>query len=575
MTMVADGAGGLLGRGYIAIHGYTRPFNDAMRSASQEAQRGFSQLQKSALNMSGAIAGAFTMTAAATAALAFSIRSAAEAAAQYEDQWRRIHSVSQDSAEAVKELSDEATRLAAQLGVPHREALDALYRIVDVGYEGADAIDIFRISLAAAVGRQENLGDVTKAVTGMMHAWNVPVERSGELMDLMAAAARLGAGDISDLGEQMAATASLQLGPLNVGLMDLLAIVVPLSKTNLDFAGALRAVGSGMRRLLDAGTDVQRVFDELGVRTFAELVTMQDEAEDSQGRFLSALRQVTEVAEELHITIWEIVGSGQRQAAMLRVLTDETGEFEEAYKQLREAGGETFEILEKALERTSLATRAFGTEFSRLFVTIGELFTDIYGNMMASVAAFVRSLTDTIQESEELQAAIAAMITEALKIGGIITLVGMLVLLLKTLKSTVVMVMGAGLALILAWRYNILGVQEGFSALLGLIQSILAPIGRMISLLLGLQDVPPVINAVVGGFAVLLALKVKAWAIGVLGIFASIKATFLAISPVIWLAVGAVTALIYAFTELSFVGSAIIGILASLMAIRLLPGLPV
>lgn len=455
---------GELARAYITVAAHTQPLQQGMRQAVAVGQQQLGAIQQTVARATGAMMAGFTMVAAATAALAFSLKAAAESAIRYEDTWRKISALSAESSKEIKKMADEARATAADYGIMGDAAIDALEHVVDVGYEGANALKVFEAAIAGATGTWSDARGTAEALTGTMHLFNVEADKATDVVSVLMTAARLGRGTIEDFGDQAFGVATAQVAKLGVSLQEILAIVVPLSKGSLEFSGALRAVGSGMRKLITENKEMTAIFAYLDSTLDANINNIRDLIEHAGGLW-EAFKLVADASDALGLSWEKVFGEGQRQAALLHMLLQDTGDVEEAYRQLAESGEIAAGMLAEAMESPAMAGKVLSAELKNIWIDLGSLFAETFATITSMVATAMRSFSNLLRENEKFREALARTILIGLEFGGVTVAIGMTMLAIKMLTSAFMIALLVMVTLYGMWRWNILNVQEGLKGL--------------------------------------------------------------------------------------------------------------
>lgn len=82
-----------------------------------------------------------------------------------------------------------------------KQASEALANLSQMGYRGADSIDLLKASANAAMLNNIDLGSATETVTSSLHAFGFSASDSGHVLDVMTKASQLGKLSFNDFGK--------------------------------------------------------------------------------------------------------------------------------------------------------------------------------------------------------------------------------------------------------------------------------------------------------------------------------------------------------------------------------------
>jgi TP901 family phage tail tape measure protein len=125
--------------------------------------------EKSSSAMAGLAAPLAAVGVAAVAALGVS----AKMASDFNQQMELVHTQAGASQKEVEALKNQVLALAPAVGFGPTALAEALYHVESVGYRGADAMSILKISAEGAAVGQASLDDTTYALTSTMKSFNL------------------------------------------------------------------------------------------------------------------------------------------------------------------------------------------------------------------------------------------------------------------------------------------------------------------------------------------------------------------------------------------------------------------
>lgn len=199
-----------------------------------------------------------------TASFAQMARELYSFASSFEDAMKEVSTISKDVAGNLDEYKDKILDLTMQVPIAADQASRALYQIVSAGHDGADALEILRVSAQAAVGGVTETATSADAITTLLNAYQQSASEAQHISDLLFTTVRLGKTTMGELGQSIAQVAPLAASS-GIAMQEVLSAVATLTKSGTPTAQAMtqiRAAITGVNKELGDGAFKGRTLQE-------------------------------------------------------------------------------------------------------------------------------------------------------------------------------------------------------------------------------------------------------------------------------------------------------------------------
>ena len=335
----------------------------------------------------------FRVGAGLTAGLVASLSSFAAA----EESLSKIEGLVGVTREELKAWGFDATEAARKFGVTTKEALDGMFFVTSAGFRGAEAMQVWEKSTAAAAS---GLGDVTtiaNLVTGVLDVYGSDTISAAQATDQLIATIREGKLDPATLAGPLASILPLA-NELGVEFGELGGLMAILSRKNFDaargatalrgvFAKLIKPSKQGKDALEEFGLtmeDLRKTFDEQGV--MAGLRTLQAAFGDDE----EAITRVFEDVEGL-VGVYALLGSEVESSdAIIRNVIEDTTGLEVAFGAASDTMTFKFKramaIAKVALEDLGRELEPLAKQVLDMAVVFGQWFGDLSGEAKRAIA---------------------------------------------------------------------------------------------------------------------------------------------------------------------------------------------
>jgi TP901 family phage tail tape measure protein len=225
----------------VVLTGNSANLSAVLRSAARDIERFGTQI-----NSTGASASTFTNVAkglgVAGLAIAAGLSYAAKEAAAFERQMRNVNSIAKLSEGGLKAMSKEVLALSRTLPQSATTLAAGLYDIVSSGFQGADALNILKVSAKAASAGLTTTAVSAKGINAVLNAYGLSAKDAADVSDVLFQTVNLGvvtfeelSGSIGDVvGTAAAAGVSIDQVGSAIATMTLSGISAAESTTALN-----------------------------------------------------------------------------------------------------------------------------------------------------------------------------------------------------------------------------------------------------------------------------------------------------------------------------------------------------
>jgi len=206
-------------------------------------------------------------TALAAIALGKAFRASVTNAADFERELAVFRVTAGATADQMREVSDQARKLGADITLPGVSAQDAAVALTELSKAGLSVQDSLagaRGALQLATAAQIDNAQATEIVANALNAFALGGDQATRVADLLTGAANAAQGSILDMSlalKQSAAVASL----VGISVEDTVVILTELAKAGLSASDAGTSFRTALVRLIHPTKDVQAALDKLQI----------------------------------------------------------------------------------------------------------------------------------------------------------------------------------------------------------------------------------------------------------------------------------------------------------------------
>ncbi len=432
-------------------------------------EKGIASAQRSAESFSkrlGDLGG--KMSLAVTAPLVGIAGAAVKSAADFEQSMNIMQQVAGATGDEMKAMQKQALKLGAETAFSAGEAADAMLELAKAGMKPMQVMEAIPgvLDLAAAGGL--GLAEAAGVTTAALNAFNMAASESGNVANMLAAAANASASDVTDLG------AAVQQGGFAFAaagqeLDDLVASTAILSNVGLTGSDAGTALKNAMMRLMNPTKEAAEMMATLGINVY-----------DTQGNMLDWADVIDEVdrataglTDEARNAALGTIFMSDGMKAMIPLLD----EGKEGFLDMRKA----INVQGSAANTANARMKGFAGAVEYLKGSVDSFLIEAALPFLDSLSGIVRNIADLITMVSQLPAPIR---NTAIGIGALLAAAGPLMLIVSKLApafgmlgtvlgaivSPVGLLVAAVGALVAVFATDFMGVR---TALAGMVNNLL------------------------------------------------------------------------------------------------------
>lgn len=392
-----------------------------------------------------------SMTLGITAPVVALGAASVKASSDFETAMTNVSTLVDTTTESMKEMGAAVLDISKRVPVAAEDLTAALYDVRSAGVDAADAMGVLENSAKLGVAGLGSTSEAVDLVTSSLNAFELTGADANKVYDNIFRTVKSGKTTISDLSQGFGAVSGT-VSAAGIKLDDYLSSVAALTTTGLPAAQAhtqMRAAIAGLTR--ETGLS-KKVFSDLGVKTFSELIAKSG----GVGQAFTSLRDATG---NNAATLIKLLGSTEAYNAVLSISGAQNEAYTETLAGMRDGTDAMGEAFDKQSSTMAAKSQMLKNTLNVAAVQIGEVLVPV----VAKLADFVSSLADRFSNlSPSLQKAVIAFAAIAAAVGPVLVVAGTLVSAWGK-----IMPLFAGLSTIMG--------TAGFTATLGALAAAAAP----------------------------------------------------------------------------------------------------
>lgn len=397
----------------------------------------------------------------AAAGLAFG--GALKSASDFNDGMAKMSTIADTSKVSLEELKDQFLDLSNETGKSASELAEAGYQALSAGVETEKAAGFVGTAADLAKAGFTTTTTAVDVLTTAMNAYGEEAGTAEEIANKLVRTQNLGKTTVNELASSMGKiipTAS----SMNVGIDNLAAGYVSLTKQGIGTAEATTYMNSMLNELGDSGTTLGGILKEKTGKSFQELM-------DSGMSMGDVLKITKDYADDAGIAYNELWGSAEAGKAGLAILNGGVDEFNSTVETMSSKTDDVGAALEK-LETPSQKAKESLNRIKNSGIEMGDSLLTALAPVMDKISGGIEKATAWFSGLDSgAQIAVMAIL-------AIITAIGPLLIFIGTLMSSV----GSIIAFLPT-------LQAGLTAVGGVIAAIGAPVLIIVGLIAALVAV--------------------------------------------------------------------------------------
>ena len=130
---------------------------------------------------------------------------------QFQQSMKEVATLSSGIKGSLTDFMNSVIDMTREVPVGAVESAKALYQIVSAGHDGADAMNILKVSAKAAIGGVTETATSADAITTILNAYKKGASEAESVSDMLFTTAKLGKTTMGELGKSIAQAAPICL----------------------------------------------------------------------------------------------------------------------------------------------------------------------------------------------------------------------------------------------------------------------------------------------------------------------------------------------------------------------------
>lgn len=294
---------------------------------------------------------------------------------QFQQSMKEVATLSSGIKGSLTDFMNSVIDMTREVPVGAVESAKALYQIVSAGHDGADAMNILKVSAKAAIGGVTETATSADAITTILNAYKKGASEAESVSDMLFTTAKLGKTTMGELGKSIAQAAPIA-SSFGIDIEDVLAAVVSITKQGVPTAEAMtkiRAAIMGTANHLGDAAFSGRSFQEA-------LQLIYNEANGSTTKMKELLGTDEALQAALMITGQNAVGA----ASDLDQMKNATGAAEAAFKEMSSSTENQMKLLSNNI---TAALRPLGQEILKEISSAAQSMNEAFADGSAQEAS--------------------------------------------------------------------------------------------------------------------------------------------------------------------------------------------
>ena len=293
---------------------------------------------------------------------------------QFQQSMKEVATLSSGIKGSLTDFMNSVIDMTREVPVGAVESAKALYQIVSAGHDGADAMNILKVSAKAAIGGVTETATSADAITTILNAYKKGASEAENISDMLFTTAKLGKTTMGELGRSIAQAAPIA-SSFGIDIEDVLAAVVSITKQGVPTAEAMtkiRAAIMGTANHLGDAAFSGRSFQEA-------LQLIYNEANGSTTKMKELLGTDEALQAALMITGQNAVGA----ASDLDQMKNASGAAEAAFKEMSSSAENQMKLLGNNI---TAAIRPLGKEILKEISSAAQSMNEAFNDGSAQEA---------------------------------------------------------------------------------------------------------------------------------------------------------------------------------------------
>lgn len=347
-----------------------------------------------------------TMGVAMAASLAVPVKLATD----FEKSMANISTLIDTSTESMQKMNSDVLQIAQKLPVSVMDLSSALYDVRSAGIVASDAMSVLESSAQLSVAGLSTTKEATNIMTSAINAFSAEGLKASEISDILFKTVKAGKTDIAKLSESFGANAGT-IAAANVKLADFQAATAALTTVGMPASQAQNRLRAVIDSLNKPSSDMQKIFDSLGIKTTSELI-------EKTGSLGGAMKLVSKTAKDLNVNISKALGSSEAYGAVISLTGEQNKAYTETLAFMTNGTSELGKALAKQTETFSAKQQILNNKLSVMAIKIGNALMPMLIKLANAFMPIVDAISNWVEKNPNLTTGIVSVVAA---IAGLLT----------------------------------------------------------------------------------------------------------------------------------------------------------
>lgn len=323
-------------------------------------------------------------------------------AVKFEAAMGNVATLIDTNVENIDDMGSRVLELAEKIPVPLEELTAGLYAVRSAGISAADQFEVLEAAAKLSVAGLATTEEATKLLVGAMNTFKHEGLSASDTADILFRTVKSGITDVSQLTQAFGAT-SATISEIGIGLADFQAATAALTTTTTPASVAQRQLVAAVTALNKPTAEMQKLFDDIGVKTGKELISSSENIGD-------AFNKINASAEKLDVNLARAWSSTEAYNGVMS-LTNATSE---AYLTTLESMQGGVNELNVAFQKQLLTGKSqlqlAKNQLKSISITIGQALLPVLVDLLQALAPMLKSFGRWAKENKKMLSTIVKVV---------------------------------------------------------------------------------------------------------------------------------------------------------------------
>lgn len=317
-----------------------------------------------------------------------------DAYAEVETALAKVSTIADTSVVGMDAMKESILRLSNETGKSVNELSEATYNAISAGVDTAGAVQFVGTATKLATGGFTDNSTAVDILTTVLNAYNMELERAGEVSDYLITTQNLGKTTVNELASSMGKVIPVA-ATYNVEMSNLSSAMAILTSKGIATAESTTYMKAMLNELGDSGSVVSKTLVEQTGVSFAKLM----EQGKSLGDVMEILGKAVDNDKGAFNELWS---SNEAGIAALSLLSSGAEQYNEVLLKMKNSAGATSDAYEKMANTVEISQQKMSNAFFNLKVAVGNEIQDQISGIYDAGTDLLTWASEFIQENQWL-----------------------------------------------------------------------------------------------------------------------------------------------------------------------------